>query len=342
VSQDSSSTLIDSLLQRRILFVGGKGGVGKTTTASALGVLAARRGRRCLLVSTDPAHSLGDLFGTRIGARETSLGDNLLALEIDPDAEADRYTATVKANMRGLVAPAMYGEIDRQMALARLAPGTGEAALLERVADIMAEAPGRYDLVIFDTAPTGHTVRLLSLPEAMAAWTEGLLKHRERSGKLGEVLSRLGGDRKRGQGDDLGQLSDGPEAGGDRRDRIRELLLQRRRKFHRARRLLLDPGTCGFVWVLVPERLPVLETRKALELLDTFDLRVQGLIVNRVLPPEADGRFLEQRRVQEQTHLDDIERHFGGLPRLRLPLLARDITDPQALARLVDLIANET
>jgi arsenite-transporting ATPase len=331
--------MIEGLLARRVVFVGGKGGVGKTTTASALSVLAARRGRRVLLVSTDPAHSLGDLFDQRIGSRETTLAENLVGLEIDPEAEAERHIETVTSNMRNLVAPAMFGEIKRQMDLARLAPGTAEAALLERVAELMIEARERFDLIVFDTAPTGHTLRLLTLPEAMAAWTDGLLKHRERSGKLGEVLSRLGGARRSTEGDELAQLGEPTEGGDSRADRIRAVLLERRRKFHRARRLLLDRTACAFVWVLIPERLPILETRKALDVLGKFDIHIEGIVVNRTLPAAADGEFLARRRSQERLHLAEIEQQFGGLPRLYLPLLEEDITDPEALGRLLEVMA---
>lgn len=333
--------MIKGLLARRVVFVGGKGGVGKTTTAAALSVLAARRGRRVLLVSTDPAHSLGDLFDQRIGSSETSLAENLVGLEIDPEAEAERHIETVTGNMRNLVAPAMFGEIKRQMDLARLAPGTAEAALLERVAELMIEARERFDLVVFDTAPTGHTLRLLTLPEAMAAWTDGLLKHRERSGKLGEVLSRLGGARRSTEGDELAYLGEQDEGGDSRADRIRAVLLERRRKFHRSRRLLLDRTACGFVWVLIPERLPILETRKALDVLGKFDIYVEGLVVNRTLPAEADGEFLARRRSQERLHLAEIEAQFADLPRLYLPLLEEDITDPEALGRLLEVMARQ-
>ena len=146
---------MDHLFDRRIIFVGGKGGVGKTTTAGALGLMAADTGRTTLLVSTDPAHSLGDVFDIRIGNQETPLGTNLTGLEIDPEAEADRHVETVKMSMKSLVAPKMYGEIDRQLDLARHSPGTMEAALLERMADLMADARSRFDLLIFDTAPSG-------------------------------------------------------------------------------------------------------------------------------------------------------------------------------------------
>ena len=175
---------MDQLFDRHIIFVGGKGGVGKTTTAGALALMAAESGRSTLLVSTDPAHSLGDVFDTRIGNEETSLGRNLLGLEIDPEAEAESHIATVKMSMKSLVAPKMYKEIDRQLELARHSPGTMEAALLERMADLMAEARSRFDLLIFDTAPSGHTIRLLSLPEVLGAWSDGMLGHRDRSRKL--------------------------------------------------------------------------------------------------------------------------------------------------------------
>jgi arsenite-transporting ATPase len=213
------------LLDRRILFVGGKGGVGKTTTAAALGLQAAGRGRRCLVVSMDPAHSLGDIFEQPIGNREIALAEGLWGLEIDPDAAADQHIATVKETMRSLVRPALYSEIERQMTLARLAPGSTEAAMLERMSELMVEAPGRYDLIIFDTAPTGHTLRLLSLPEIMSAWTDGLLKHRERSDKLGEVFGRLGGKRSPAKGDDLSYLAEDAPGENDRDSRIRQILL---------------------------------------------------------------------------------------------------------------------
>jgi arsenite-transporting ATPase len=320
--------------------VGGKGGVGKTTTAAALALVAAARERRCLLVSTDPAHSLADLFGRSIGNRETALAASLWALEIDPDRQADAHLKTVKARMKRLVHPRSFAEIDRQLDLARQAPGTMEAAMLERVAEVMAMAGDQYDQVIFDTAPTGHTVRLLSLPEVMAAWTDGLLGHRERSARLGSALRHLGGGRVKG--DDLGLVdaaADHDEGGRD--DQLNELLQTRRRKFVRAREQLLDQSQTAFVLVLNPDRLSVLETIKAHEVLTRFSVPVSGLVVNRVLPTAADGVFLEARRRQEARHLEDIDRAFSRLPRVRVPLLPDDVHDMDTLRRLGQTIVGE-
>ena len=326
------------LLSRKIVFVGGKGGVGKTTLAAALSLAAAEAGHRCLVISTDPAHSLGDVFDARIGDRPTALAERVTGLEIDPDAESDRYIATVKRNMRDLVAPAMYGEIDRQLDLARQAPGASEAALLDRVARLMIEETERHDLIVFDTAPTGHTIRLLTLPEAMLAWTDGLLRHHEKSRHLGGVLERLGGGRQ-GSGDDLSYIDQHDEAasaGGedDRMARIGRLLLERRRRFHQARRLMLDSEATAFVLVLNPEKLPILETRRAVDALSKFDLPVAGIVVNRILPDAQAGAFYEARRTQEAAHLATIDRDFTGLPRIDLPMLPTDVNGMDALAEV--------
>ena len=306
---------------QRVLFVGGKGGVGKTTTASALALALAEAGARCLLVSTDPAHSLGDLFGVRLDDDARPLGPNLVGLEIDPERAVERHLHTVRDSLREYVRPGLYAAIDRQMDLARMAPGGVEAAVLERVAALMVEAPGRYDRVVFDTAPTGQTLRLLALPAAMTAWVDGLLGSRRRADALGDLLARVHQDAAPGTG---------PEDAA-RGARIRETLLARRHTFSEARRVLLDPTETAFVLVLVPEKLPVAESRKALAALRDADVPVHGLVVNRVLPPGPLGAFLEARRAQEAIYRRAIAQLAGPLPVAEVPLLPRDVDGIDAL-----------
>lgn len=326
-----SSLDIDALLHRRLLMVGGKGGVGKTTVASALALRAASQERRVLLVSTDPAHSLSDAFEREIGDHETTLAANLTGLEVDPDREADAYLERVRSQMARYANPDQRPELERQLRLTRHSPGAQEAALLERLTTIMDEYE-RFDLIVFDTAPTGHTLRLLSLPEIMAAWTDGLLRQNRRSEQLGKVLAHL----TPGRG--LDSLTGDPEHQqlnelDDRSRALAEPLLERQRRFHRARRRLRDHQHSAFLFVLTPERLPILETERAVATLGESNIPVAGAIVNRVLPVGADGHFFQARREREQRLLKEIGERLAPLPRLNLPLLTDDIQGVAALER---------
>ena len=322
----TTSGVVSDLIARQIIFVGGKGGVGKTTTAAVLALTAADRDRKCLLVSTDPAHSLGDIFGRDIGDTETMLAPNLTALEIDPDAEATAHIALIKEQMKNLVHPRLYGEIDRQLDLACHAPGATEAALLERVAELMAVAGSQFDIVIFDTAPSGHTVRLLSLPEVMSAWIDGLLRHRARADRFSSMLKTLGGGRQ--SGDDLSLIDAAQDHDADSLEgRINRMLAARRRKFIVARERLLDRSMTAFLLVVNPDRLSILESRRIVDTLQRFDMTVSSLIVNRVLTDNiaASGDFIDARRAQENEYLREISTVFAGMPRLIVPLKARDV-----------------
>lgn len=344
------TSLPDAVGDREILFAGGKGGVGKTTTASALALRlagaggggadgeAGREGERVLLVSTDPAHSLGDLFGAEIGGEETRLGEGLWGLELDPESETDRYLRDVKRTMREFVRPEMYDEIDRQMEMTRLSPGAMEAATLDRMSEILVEAREEYDRLVFDTAPTGHTLRLLSLPEVMTAWMDGLLESRDRSESFGEILKGTDWEG----GDELAYI-DRPEKEGrdDRASRIREVLTRRRRKFARARRLLTDPERCGFLVVVNPDRLSVREGEEIRATLDRLEMPLLAVVVNRVLPDGAGGEFLDRRRREEARHLERIEEVFAGVPRARVPLLSTDVRGVDDLLEVAAWLAGD-
>ncbi len=338
--------LLELAANRRVLFVGGKGGVGKTSVASALALASARRGRRTLVVSTDPAHNLGHLWDRKVGDHIVSLAEGLDGMEIDPARSTDAHLAAVGATMRRLMPEHLSKEINKHLELARDAPGTHEAAVLERVAETVEEAEGSYDLVVFDTAPSGHTSRLMSLPETMSAWTEGLLRRQEKSEKFGAALRGLGGDRDRDDpgvsllGDTTRERKKEPaDRRGQRDQEIRRILVRRRTRFERLREVLQDPTQTAFLIVLTAERLPVLETIELHEQLTRSGVDVAALIVNK-RSPEDSGEFLRGRREQEEAHITELRRELPRIPVTQLPLLGGDIVGPDAVADFARLLSS--
>ncbi len=329
------------LTGQRVLLVGGKGGVGKSTLSSALAVLASQRQKRVLLVSTDPAHSIADAFARPpIGDHITAIAPGIDALELDPDNEVERHLAKVTAQLKRFARPHMFAEIERQLRLTRLSPGAQEAALLERIATTIEYGLANYDIVIIDTAPTGHTLRLLTLPEAMAAWTQGLLNANQRSQALGEVLAHLTPNAGKDIDNPLQNPVDHATAGMDARNKaITETLLQRQRLLQRTREILLDATSTALLFVLTPEKLPILETARAVKILTDEKLPLAGLLINRVLPTSADGEFLAQRRQVEQQHLTQIAQMFAALPQYQVPLQPTDIAGFSALQQLAERLA---
>jgi arsenite-transporting ATPase len=333
--------LLELAAARRVLFVGGKGGVGKTAVASATALAQARAGRRVLVVSTDPAHNLGHLWERPVGDRITPLardlgGGALDGIEVDPVATTDAHLAAVGATIRRLMPEHLAAEVDKHMELARDSPGTHESAVLERIAELVDTGLDDYDLIVFDTAPSGHTARLMALPEIMSAWTEGLLRRRGRAEKFGAALRGLE-DRDAASESILG--TGRPRDPREERDlEIRRILLRRRERFEALREVLVDAERCSFVIVLAAERLPVLETVELHEQLVRAGVHVGALVVNKRSPADA-GDFLAERRALEEVHVATLRGALPGVPLLQVPLLPGDVVGQEALERFGDALA---
>lgn len=307
-----------SKIKNKIIFLGGKGGVGKSTTSAALALRLAQAGKQTLLISTDPAHNIGYIFNQKIGGKKTKIMENLYSIEIDPAYETERYIQSVKDNVKGVVQSTMMEEVNRQLDTAKASPGAAEAALFDKLISIIIEESERFDHLVFDTAPTGHTIRLLSLPELMGVWIEGLLEKRK---KTNENYSRL--------------LHDGNPI----EDPIFEVLQERQGRFRKAREIMLDNDQTSFVFVLNPEQLPIFETKEAINLLGKYDLHVKTLVVNRVLPVGDQGEFFKERKKLERHYLAKIEQEFKEQELIYVPFFPHDIITIEKLERFASYLS---
>ncbi len=316
--------LLKLLESRRVVFVGGKGGVGKTSVASAVGASFAEAGDRVLVVSTDPAHNLGHLWSTEIGDRPRRLltadTGSLDGLEIDPEATVSRHFAAVGATMAELVPEHMQDAARRHLELARHAPGSHESAILDRISEVVADGFETYDRIVFDTAPSGHTVRLMALPGRLSTWTGELLANRDRSEKFASALHGLGGARARRE---------------DAHTRLRATLVRRQERFETLRRTLLDADRTAFVIVFTAEAMPVAETIELHGHLDALGIEVASLVANRRSPVDA-GELLAGRRQAEDRFLDRVRSALPEVPITELPLLPSAATQRGELDGLIE------
>ncbi|WP_137284138.1 ArsA family ATPase [Halorussus salinisoli] len=283
----------------KFVFFGGKGGVGKTTVSCAYGLRSAREGLKTLVVSTDPAHSTSDVFDQQFGDEPKAVEgyDDLWAMEIDPDEEVERHMQEIKRTMSDQVSPSIVNEIDRQIELAHRTPGAYEAALFDRFIDVMRDSE-EYDRVVFDTSPTGGTLRLLSLPDFLESWIERLVKKREKSIDLYEKAAI--GEREARK-----KVADDP---------IIARLTERKQMFEFAGETLRNDAT--FFLVLNPDELSIRETRRAIGDLSEYGLGVEGLVVNKIAPePDAGeegtgAQYLRQRHDTEHERIRQIDEEF--------------------------------
>lgn len=281
----------------RFLFFSGKGGVGKTSMATVAAIRSADEGHRTLIVTTDPASNLSDVFEQPIGHRITAIDGvpGLWAMEIDPDRATEEYIDHALAPIRAAFPPQMVQVMEEQMS----GPCTSEVAAFDRFTDFL-EAPSgsgqTFDRIIFDTAPTGHTIRLLELP---SEWTQSIDSASEGSG----------------------QTCIGPAAA----------IQDAKAKYERALRTLRDADHTSFVFVLHPESIAIRETRRAIDELKRLGIDNHRLIVNGIIPDAAEkDRLFADRADLQARYLKEIEAEFR-YPSERMSLLAGEIRGVERL-----------
>ena len=308
------------LLTRPVVLFGGKGGVGKTTLATAWAGVLARRGLRTLLVSTDPAHSTRDLLQVDLGGEPTPVDavQGLDAMELDAEHEAAQHVQRVLADAADVVSREVLPAVERHLALALHSPGTLEAATLDRLVEVLQWCPTRYDRIVVDTAPTGHTLRLLSLPTVLGPWLDGLVHQGRRVADSDRMLRAMARDDTPAPGPAPNRLA-------ERRDGLR-----------RARERLETEAV--FHLVCVPERLPVAETVRAAEALRAGGMTLGPIVVNRLVPDSTDA-FLVARGVEQRRRLAELEASVD-LPLVTVAHLPHDAVSPADVHELGTMLVD--
>ena len=304
----------------RLLLYTGKGGVGKTTTAAATAACAAARGDRVLVVSADAAHSLGDVLGERLGPVPLEVAPGLEACEVDARHVIETHWGRVREYLVNLL---RHQGIDEVVAdeLALL-PGADELATLVSVEDFAAS--GRYDLIVVDCAPTGSTLRLVTLPEVAHGGMRWLLRLQRAAARVAEPIAR-------------GWVGV-PVPKADVFAEAEQLVFK---TLGRLRDRLLSEGTSVRI-VVTPESMVIDEARRALTDLALFELATDAVVLNRMLPAEAleEEFFRDWGRAQLERRAE-VASVFAPLPILEAPLAEDEVRGVAALAEHGRLLFGE-
>ena len=320
-------TLRQSILdhpERRYLMFGGKGGLGKTTFSAATAYWLASRGHRVLVFSVDPQASLSDIFEKDIfGKGPVKIKENLWAQEVD----ADRHIRVYQDEIRHKILD-MYGfdkvpdEIEQYIQAASAEPAMEESAIFDAVVDIV--VAGDYDYYIYDLVPLGHALYYLSMAKVYDEWINKITKLREEMREYEEMVSRLKREKDTEE------------------DHILSELQYIRGRINASSQILTDKEKTAFYFVVIPEKMIILDTQKAAVLFSQFDVPIAGYVVNRVVPEELLGQnipaYLKHRIEMQKTYMEEIRQTFGDQVSAYVPELERDVTGLPMIERLAEIM----
>src|SRR5438132_5025415 len=313
--------------ERRYVMFGGKGGLGKTTFSAATAFWLAEQGKKVLVFSVDPQASLSDIFQQDIfGKGPVKIMDNLWAQEIDADRHIREYQDEVRQKIRD-----MYGldevpaEIEDYIQAASAEPAMEESAIFDSVVDIVVQ--GDYDYYIYDLVPLGHALYYLSMAKVYDEWINKITKLREDMRQYDQVAATMRREETV------------PE------DAILSELIYIKERINASSRILTDRARTAFFFVVVPEEMIILDTKKAAELFAKFDVPLSGYIVNRVLPPDLGAGtippYLRNRIAMQKKYLDEIKTSFGDEVLAYVPEMERDVTGLPMIERLARRLFDE-
>lgn len=302
----------------RFVFFGGKGGVGKTVSAGVTAQWLAGQGKRTLLASTNPVHSLSGLLGQDVFGQHTAVAGvpNLWAYEIDTKDTIERSKVEIREKIQWFL---KFADISTKaedfVESATMNPAFEESAMFENMIDLMFKA--EYDAYVFDTAPTANARRLLGMSKVYSLWVNKMLKSREEARSLREMLSFTKKKEK---------------------DPLMEYLISFRDRMGHARDLLTNPGQTAFFFVTLPEALPIAVITRFIGWFHDFGIPVGGVVVNMLIDkaqvkPESP-EFVRNRVAMQDHYMDDIWRKFDGMVRASVPLYETEVRGTASLARM--------
>lgn len=302
----------------KYIFFGGKGGVGKTVMAGAAALWAAKQGKRTLLASTNPVHSLSNLLEKDVFGKTAMVCDqeNCFAFEIDTKDTIERSKKEIREKINWFL---KFADITTQaeefIESATMNPAFEESAMFENMTDLMFK--DEYDFYVFDTAPTANARRLLGMSKVYSLWVDKMLKSRDEAKSLRELLSF---SKKKEE------------------DPLMDYLLSFKDRMAKAKDLLTDDALTAFFFVTLPESLPIAVITRFINWFHEFGIPVGGVVVNGVIQKnqvaQDAAEFVLNRVAMQQEHMQEIWQIFGERVRAVLPLFETEVKGAAMLNRL--------